>query len=574
MAGIRHVEEAGPSWFSSLAPTPDDDPTTPPLADAFARLWRGFMTTRVMLAAALLTIQVSLYNMANAMTLWLVVLCALYLAEASAVRLLAKPRPPGHRFDGQWAVTAAVDLLVFSVLQAAQSANISYTPVFALPVLMVSVLGTAMLAGGTAALATLLLLADALWFSRPGSPGEQAARLLQAGLTGFGLLVVAFLTNQLAVRLAREEATAQRNRKAAQTQLQINEVVIENLSDGVLVVRHDHWVSAANPASHTLIGDNGALPAVPFSLMENPGWFPLVDVVRKTLSTHSNQNVDLDLRAESGQTSSLRVRSCLSPGAGDAGNDLCVLFLQDRREIEARIRTEKLAAMGRVSAAVAHEIRNPLAAISQANALLLEELADTTQRRLASIVQSQSQRLAATVDDILDVVRIDHQDMTYPQPLPLDELVLTICSEWRLSCGLPTILETHLHANGTTVLFRPEHLRRVLVNLLDNAARHGDPTVPIRVVTEQLTGRCELAVWSGGPPLDASVERHLFEPFFSSNSRSSGLGLYICRELSSRYGAGIQYRRRPFDDSGGLVTGNEFCLTMTDPSGRFGAPLQ
>ena len=382
-----------------------------------------------------------------------------------------------------------------------------------------------------------------------------------------------FLTNQLAVRLAREEATAQRNRKAAQTQLQINEVVIENLSDGVLVVRHDHWVSAANPASHLLIGAHGELPPVPFSLMDDPAWFPLADVVRTTWTSQTNQQVDLDLRNPSGQTSSLRVRSCLSPGAGEAGNDLCVLFLQDRREIEARIRTEKLAAMGRVSAAVAHEIRNPLAAISQANALLLEELADSTQRRLASIVQSQSQRLASTVDDILDVVRIDHHDLAPLAPLPLDEQVLAICREWRLGVGRPAIVETHLNASSAMVSFRPDHLRRVLVNLLDNAYRHGDAATPVRVVTENEVGHCSLAVWSGGPPLEASVERHLFEPFFSSKSRSSGLGLYICRELSGRYGASIQYRRRPFSDGSDFVNGNEFRLTMACLSSPAGAPV-
>ena len=92
------------------------------------------------------------------------------------------------------------------------------------------------------------------------------------------------------------------------------------------------------------------------------------------------------------------------------------MFLQDLRELEARIRTEKLAAMGRMSAAVAHEIRNPLAAITQASALLGEDLVDPAHRQLTTMVQQNAQRLARIVDDVLDVARARQQRV-----LPLGE---------------------------------------------------------------------------------------------------------------------------------------------------------
>ena len=85
------------------------------------------------------------------------------------------------------------------------------------------------------------------------------------------------------------------------------------------------------------------------------------------------------------------------------------------------------------------------------------------------------------------------------------------------------------------VTFEDEHLRRVLVNLLDNALRYastGDGAIV--VATDHASDYARLHVWSDGAPLDPSVQRHLFEPFFSSESRSSGLGLYICRELCAR----------------------------------------
>jgi two-component system sensor histidine kinase PilS (NtrC family) len=110
------------------------------------------------------------------------------------------------------------------------------------------------------------------------------------------------------------------------------------------------------------------------------------------------------------------------------------------------------------------------------------------------------------------------------------------------------------------VAFDPEHLRRLLVNLLDNARRYASGELGSICISTQPLGlhRVRLSVWSDSAPLDAGVRRHLFEPFFSSESRSSGLGLYICRQLCERYGAHIGYQR-------GLLEareGNEFMVDM------------
>ena len=114
--------------------------------------------------------------------------------------------------------------------------------------------------------------------------------------------------------------------------------------------------------------------------------------------------------------------------------------------------------------------------------------------------------------------------------------------------------------------FDPDHLRRLLVNLLDNALRHASHNAAsIRVITQPHgPERGRLAVWSDGKPLETSVRRHLFEPFFSSESRSSGLGLYICRELCERYGAEIAYQRSMLDQR----EGNEFFVLMPAAEGQ------
>jgi two-component system, NtrC family, sensor histidine kinase PilS len=240
-----------------------------------------------------------------------------------------------------------------------------------------------------------------------------------------------------------------------------------------------------------------------------------------------------------------------------------VIFLQDLREMEARLRTEKLAAMGRMSAAVAHEIRNPLAAIAQANALMEEDLREPALQQLASLVRKNTQRLAQIVDEILDISRARPQGASGATVLELDAAVAAACSDWTAQTGSGSRLQVNLGAPGTRVPFEPDHLRRVLINLLDNALRYaGQNADSIRTETRIARGQASLHVWSDGAPLEPTVQRHLFEPFFSSESRSSGLGLYICRELCERHAATIAYRRCKLPANSGPTEGNEFAVSF------------
>jgi two-component system sensor histidine kinase PilS (NtrC family) len=240
------------------------------------------------------------------------------------------------------------------------------------------------------------------------------------------------------------------------------------------------------------------------------------------------------------------------------------MFLEDLREMEARVRTEKMAAMGRMSAAVAHEIRNPLAAISQANALLEEDLQDAGQRRLTAMVRQNAQRLARIVDEVLNISRAQAQ-LPSPQTttLPLDDTVRKITSDWAGQTAASGRTRITAGSDNAIVIFEPEHLRRLMINLLDNALRYAsDSDGAIEVATQAVApGQARLSVWSDGQPLEQTVQTHLFEPFFSSESRSSGLGLYICRELCERYGAMIGYQRVQREG----IDGNEFFV-MFRPS--------
>ena len=551
------------SWFEPTAHT------LPPQSlndtDDTARLWQTFMMARLALGLVLLALQAVLMVSGASHSKPVLLISGAYFVGTLASLLLTKPGRLGKSFNRTWLTLVGLDLLAFSALQFLHGSNINYTPLFALPILLASVLGSLRVALGTAAGISVLLLLGTLWNSL-NSLGDPTPYLVQAALSGVGYFAIALLANQLSYRLVSEGRRAKLSQQAARLQQQVNELVIESLPDGVLIVDHRGSVRAANPAGRALLGSPRATDAAVFDLRDEPGWLPLLDLMRISVGTGDSQEDDVAIHHAGDGPRRLRARTRLA-AADASGASLCVIFLQDLRELEARMRTEKLASMGRMSTAVAHEIRNPLAAITQANALLDEDLNDPRLKKLSAMVTQNAKRLDRIVDDILNVSRVQPLEGTLRQPaLELDDAVQRIGQDWAAQNGAHEQLQLSLHAPKTHVRFDSDHLRRVLVNLLDNAHRYTGDTLQGMQISTQLdaAGRPQLAVWSHSAPLDQSIERHLFEPFFSSESRSSGLGLYICRELCASHAATIQYQRSQRAMQGVEVFGNEFLIGFAD----------
>ena len=542
--------------------------TLPPRVDAsFQRLWLGFLTGRAAVGLTLMVLQALGLALNQNPEPKLLVVSAAYLIVTVLTRLLVSQHPPSPQASYHWLPLLGVDLLYVGLLQWMQTGNLNYTPLFGLPILMASVLGSLTLALGTTASATLILL-GAAWLQAGDGAGDATQRYLQAALAGTGYFIVAYLTYQLAQRLTREQQVARQSEKSARIQADINALVIQNLSDGVLVVNEDLRVHVANPAALELLGSPAPL-LLPFSLRDTPVWEPLQRMAQTAFATEQPQSSDLGLLHPGQSPTGLRVRAWLSATrarVSEAPTERqCVMFLHDLRELEARLRTEKLAAMGRMSAAVAHEIRNPLAAIVQANSLLAEDLTDPAQQRLCTMVQQNAERLARITEEVLDIARVKQQISHAPAAsLALDNMTSQIWNDWHAQAPASRNATVVLQTPACQVEFDADHLRRVLINLLDNALRYmGDAPDSLQLTTHlSEEGQAELQVWSDGAPLDPSVERHLFEPFFSSHSRSSGLGLYISRELCQRHGATLNYQRQTRSTLRGEVSGNAFIVAF------------
>ena len=528
------------SWFVESPPAEPAESSA-----SFDRLYRAFLTARAALGLALVVAQLIAASLKTLMHSTLV-LSASYAMAALALWLLpqlrrgASARSLARISSPHWWSAIGVDLLLFGVLQALDTSGVNYGALFVMPVLMSAVLCPRRLALATAAIAALGLLLAAGWSQLLGE--MSSVKLTQAGLVGGGLFAVSLLAGELSARLAREEKAARGSLALARQQEQLNRLVIDEMQEGVLDVDRRGRVRAMNPAAQGLLG--AASGELSWQLRGRPGWQPLVAALEQAHAQGGSAEQDVTLPLADGVSRSLRLRLRFTRQR-EGSEELCVLFVEDNRELLARTRQEKLAAMGRVSAGIAHEIRNPLAAIAQANALLAEDVGGSRAEQLTRMVASNVQRLKRLVDDVTEVA-----PGVQPESLLLDasQLVREACADWcqvnGVAAGPQSRFGLQIEAAGLKALFDAEHLRRVLVNLLDNAWRHADAAAgAIRVTLAADGDAVELVVRSAGPPVPPEIERHLFEPFFSTRSRGSGLGLYICRELCERHGASIDYRR-------------------------------
>ena len=596
-------------WFGTLDPQPEasasaDEPVAPPDRrghdDAtesqpppdvsedepqtgqttFERIYRTFIASRAALGFALVvTLGVArLFGLRPTPLVSLVSIA--YAVLAISMWLLPRFRGPlgvGGRtrlHSRRWLATIGADLICFTALHLlAAGSSLNYQALLVLPVLMSGILTPRLTALATAAGVTLILLSSA-WFGIP-TGGDTTALMTQAGLAGSGFFVITVLAGELARRLAREEMSARGSLELARQQAQLNQLVIEEMQDGVLVVDRRGRVRAANPAARRLLAAGGIGRAAPFQLRGVPAWEGLVRTVERAFSeaTWPAGGRDVALAFEQQPQRTLRVRVRFTRRQEPQTNEeFCVLFLEDVRNMQARSRQEKLAAMGRISAGIAHEIRNPLAAIAQANALLSEEAVEPSQRQLTQLVSDNVERLKRIVDDVMEVAPGQAQPVG---AIDATALVGAVSAEWarahQIELGDRSALRLDLPGEAVGVAFDPEHLRRVLVNLLDNAHRHatgGPGSIALRLDAGHEL-RIYLSVLSDGAPIPVDVEPYLFEPFFSTRSRGTGLGLYICRELCERYGASIDYRLRPYagaQRNGFFVDMRRAAIATAEPS--------
>jgi two-component system sensor histidine kinase PilS (NtrC family) len=249
----------------------------------------------------------------------------------------------------------------------------------------------------------------------------------------------------------------------------------------------------------------------------------------------------------------------------DEAAERCVIFMQDVTAIENQAQELKLASMGRLTASIAHEVRNPLSAIGHATALLAEDLQSSTHARLLKIVGDNVTRVNRMVEDILQLSR---KVQPNNEPMALGPFLEELKGEFEETHGLGSDIVWLGNTGSQPIRFDSLHLREVLVNLLTNAVRYasGTPSCIRMYVVTDAAGGMELHVQDDGPGITPEVRSHLFEPFYTTSSKGTGLGLYLARELCLNNGATLDYEYR-FDASvaGAYKASGRFVISFGQP---------
>lgn len=469
------------------------------------------------------------------------------------------------RFLLQLSTQISVDILAISALyMVAGGVKSGLAILYLFPLAGVAILAPLVPALFFVSIVTLFLLAEGSYHALTLDGDTQ---LMQAGLYGAAFFAIIFVVNRLAARLIRQEHLADRRGRDLQIQQAINKLVIADMADGILVVDCDSTVLMGNPAAQQMLGVTVRGRKLAWRLRDIRSLAPIFEAfmawsaaVEKSASVPPEASVFVFIKPTMQATSGV---STFGSGArrelfshfnvrfaavdtGNPKNDRTIIFLRDVSEIENQAQQLKLASMGRLTASIAHEVRNPLAAIAHASALLAEDAGDPVATRLLTIVADNVARVNRMIEDILNLSR---KAQLHGAPFPLQPAVADIVAEFSETHHLPTGMITLTSGDAAVavdaqrVRFDPMHLREVVVNLLSNAIRYasGQPSsIRLYVVCDD-ANRLELHVQDDGPGIAAPVRAHLFEPFHTTSSKGTGLGLYLARELCLNNGAMLDY---------------------------------
>ena len=444
-----------------------------------------------------------------------------YLVIASLFVLGIRARWPGFQIQLTAHITADIIFVIMLMTTSDRLAN-GMGLLLVISIASGGLVGSGRLTLLYAAMASIALLLQHGFSILGGGRGMDS--FFQIGLLCGGYFAIGWLAHALTQRALRSETLAQQQAEELAMLNRINALAIENSPDGLLAVRGDGVVRHASPRALALLGNTR-----PFK----PGITRLEALSSElaSLSHQLNPGIAPTLSTPAAQ---LRVR-CIPLSTPDNSR---VLVLEDQSQAEQAAQRLKLAALGRLTANIAHEIRNPLSAISHAAQLLREETQDAAQERLTTIIENNARRLDRLVEEVLSLNRRDRLN-----PIGFDDATLAaLIEELRQTEEIPADAVIVSMNEPLHFQFDPDHLRQILWNLLRNAWRYSRRQAgSIRFGARSLDGVMHLEIEDDGPGVSPEHQEKLFEPFFTTDAQGTGLGLFLARELAQANHAVLAY---------------------------------
>ena len=351
-------------------------------------------------------------------------------------------------------------------------------------------------------------------------------------------------------RLEVSETLAEQRASEVVSLEALNALILQRMRTGILVLDEQRRIQLANHSARTLLAQS-----------------PLEGQLIDEYSTALVERLNLWLNNPALRPQSLKIAANgleLQPSfiaLEQSPNRQTLVFLEDLAQISQQAQQLKLAALGRLTAGIAHEIRNPLGAISHAAQLLQEsEELDGADRRLTQIIQDHSQRMNRVIENVLQLSR---RQQSAPQRLDLASWLTQFVAEAREQAGERQRIHLRIDTGDFRTLMDPGQLTQILDNLLRNGWRHSallhDPAeVWLTLFIDCESQLAVLEVQDNGPGVAPDQQSHLFEPFFTTSSQGTGLGLYLSRELCESNQARLDFKPR---QGGG-------CFRITFAHGR------
>ncbi len=373
---------------------------------------------------------------------------------------------------------------------------------------------------------------------------------LVTGLTGASLFAITLLAVPLANRLRESEALVQQREIDLANLNELNQFIVQHLRESILVVDESGRIRLINDtAARLLAGRNVASGSLLGEI--SPRLLYLLEAWRA--QPHDRRDTDGEVVSADGGTVIRPHFVSLS----ERGTGPVLVFLEDTSVVAERAQQSKLAALGRLSASIAHEIRNPVGAMSHAGQLLKESPTLTEgDKHLTGIIEKNAVRVSQIIENVLQLSR---KDSTRQERIELPAWLDGFLNEFQQTLQLEDgrIAVENL-SPGLEVQFDPSHLHQVLWNLCDNALKHA-AAVPVLLRSGRIASsdRPFLEVVDRGTGIDPANAERIFEPFFTNGS-GTGLGLFISRELCQTNGAVLAYEARP---GGGSI----FRIVFADP---------
>ncbi len=384
-----------------------------------------------------------------------------------------------------------------------------------------------------AALATLAILGETAWGVWDGR--YELPQLTQAGLQSMILFAVALLAAKLARKADTSEALARQRDRDLASLTELNTHIVEQIDTGVIVAGDNGRVWLLNRAARQILGLPDPRPPLTLQAL-CPGLHAALSrwLVRQDRPTAF-------IKAERPSAADFEARFVR---IGRPDQQATLIFMTDMNLRSRQLQDIKLAALGRLTASIAHEIRNPLGAIDHAAQLLAESDAlPEGDARLVEIIRNNTRRVNAIIENVLSLSR---RKTPHIQVFALRPWLERLLEEYRNQPVLKDMdIRLEVPPARQPVAFDPDQLHQVLWNLLMNAHHHARPSerlvVRLRGGVEPAARYAWLEIQDNGQGIPAQDVERLFEPFFTTGRRATGLGLYIARELCESNGGALEY---------------------------------